>query len=167
MQQSERRRPAHLGAKLFLSIGLGLLLTGLILFFSMIHLQLQWKTFQLQFAGCAYDVGGEEGYLKATSAEEVVDVAPENAINLFKMVQTAKATAIGKLKEPPVEQIKLEYSNTAVGTLSRTADGRVHIDLIDPNGKHWKFYLGACNFTSMTIILSVEGAAIENAPWID
>ena len=166
MQKAKRQRPAHLGTKLFITIGLGLLLTGLIVFCSVIHLQLQWKTFQLQFAGCAYDAGGEDGYLKATYADEIVDVAPQNAISLFKMVQTAKATSIGKLKDP-VEQIKLEYSNSAYGWLSRTADGQVHIDLTDPNGKHWQFYLGACNYSSMIKILSIEGAAIENQPWND
>ena len=164
--QANRKRPAHLGTKIFLTVGLGLLLTGIILFCSMIHLQLQWKTFQLQFAACAYDVDGEDGYLKATSSEEVVNVAPKNATSLFKMVQTAKAASIGKLKNP-VEQIHLEYSNGAYGDLSRCTDGRVHIDLVDGNGKHWNFYLGACNFSSIRMILSVDGAAIENIPWTD
>ena len=166
MQQSGRKRPAHLGTKLFLITGLSLLAVGIGLFFSMIHLQLQWKTFQLQFAACAYDVDGEDGWLKAVSDTETVNVAPKNATSLFKMVQTAKAASIGKLKNP-VEQIHLEYSNSAHGTLSRTEDGRVHIDLIDANGKHWNFYLGACNFSSIRMILSVEGAAIENAVWTD
>ena len=166
MQKEKSGRPSHLGAKLFLFLGLGLLLTGVILFCSMIHLQLQWKTFQLQFAACTYIVDGEEGYLKAVSSEEVVNVAPDNATNLFKMVQTAKAASIGKVKNP-VEQISLEYSNGADGVLSLTLDERVHLDLVDGNGKHWNFYLGACNFSSMKKILSVSGAAIENACWID
>ena len=166
MHKGNSAKPAHLGAKLFLFLGLGLLLTGVILFFSMIHLQLQWKTFQLQFAACTYIVDGEEGYLKATSAEEVVDVAPDNATSLFKMVQTAKAASIKKVKNA-VETIQLEYSNGAYGVLSLTEDNRVHLDLVDGNGKHWNFYLGACNFGSMKKILSVSGAAIENAPWID
>lgn len=156
--------PAHLGTKIFLTVGLGILAAGLILFFSMIHVQLQWKTFQLQFAGCAYEVDTEDGYLKATSETQIVDVAPQNAVSLFKMVQTAKATSMKKVKDP-VEQVSLEYSNGAYGTLSHTADDRVHIELMDPNGKHWQFYLGACNFKSLTMILSVDGAAIENTLW--
>ena len=51
-------RPSHLGTKLFLAIGLGLLLAGICVLISVLHLQLEWKSFQLQFAACAYDAKG-------------------------------------------------------------------------------------------------------------
>ena len=166
MTTRKSARPSHLGAKLFLTVGLGLLLAGIWVLASTLHLQLEWKSFQLQFAACAYDAKAENGYLKATSSTEVVAVAPQNVTSLFKMVQTAKAGSIGKLKDP-VEQIALEYSNGASGTLSLTGDGRVHLALTDLSGKQWRFYLGSCNFRSLSKILSAEGAAVENELWSD
>lgn len=166
MQASHRAHPRHLGAKLFLILGLSAILIGICLLISVLHLQLEWKSFQLQFAACAYDAKAEGGYLKATCDDEVVEVAPQNVTSLFKMVQTAKAGSIGKLKNP-TEQITLEYSNGAVGALSLTDDGRVHLSLTDLNGKEWTFYLGSCNFRSLRKILSTEGAAAENRPWAD
>lgn len=167
MFQSDRKPPKHLGTKLFIAFGLLILLTGVAMFFNMIHVQLQWKQVQLQLAACTYDANAEEGYLKATSATEVVQVAPHNATSLFKMVQTAGVASIGKLRGMPAEQIVLEYSNGAYGELSLLEDGKVHLSLLDANGKQWEFHLGKCNYRSMAQIMSVAGGAIENAVWID
>ena len=165
MEQTKKaRRPHHWGGRLLIGAVVALLIFGIWKMGNTIAVQLSWKIFQLSFAACVYDVGLEDGYLKATSETETVRVAPENAINVFKLIQTGRCTKSGRARNPE-RSITLEFSDGGYAVLS-LSNGKSHIDFTDASGEHWQLYLG-CDYSKLEWLLSVEGAAIENAPWTD
>lgn len=163
-QTQKRRRPRHWGSRIFIFAVLALLVFGIVMLARTISLQLTWRDFELSFAACVYDVGAEDGYLKATSETETVRVDPANATNIFKLIQTGRCTKSARARSPE-RPITLEFSDGGYAVLS-LCDGRSHIDFTDPNGERWQLYLG-CDYSKLEWLLSVEGAAIENAPWTD
>lgn len=165
MEQTEKRwRPRNWGSRIFILAVLALLVFGIAMLANTISLQLRWRDFELSFASCVYNTGMEEGYLKATSETETVRVDPANATNIFKLIQTGRCTKSGRAKNPE-RQITLEFSDGGYAVLSLCKD-RSHIDFTDPAGERWKLYLG-CDYSKLEWLLSVEGAAIENAPWTE
>lgn len=139
---------------------------GLIIFGKVIHTQLVWKDFQLQFAASIYDAGSEEGYLKADDTHQAVRVCGDNAVLVLRMMQTGKAAKLGDVVSPQ-RKIWLNFSNGTHGILSEVGNGQTHVDFTGLDGKRYQIQLGKCKFDNMVTLLSVEGATYENEPWID
>lgn len=154
------------GGTLLIIVVVGLLLLGFFLFGRMIHVQLQWKDFQIQFAASIYDAGAADGYLKADDTHEAVRVCPDNAVLVLRMMQTGKAAKLGVLRNPQ-RRIWLQFSNGTHGILSEYGNDQTHVEFTDLNGEKYQIYLGKCKFSNMVTLLSVEGANFENTVWID
>lgn len=154
------------GGTLLIIVVVGLLLLGFLLFGRMIHVQLQWKDFQIQFAASIYDAGAEDGYLKADDTHEAVRVCPDNAVLVLRMMQTGKAAKLGVLRNPQ-RRIWLQFSNGTHGILSEYGNDQTHVEFTGLNGEKYQIYLGKCKFSNMVTLLSVEGANFENTVWID
>ena len=104
--------------------------------------------------------------MKAVSETETVRVCHGNANNVYRIIKTAGAAdrrPAGAVRE----RIDLFFSDGGTAVLSWEEDARVHVDFSDPSGKQWAFHLGKCDFTKIRKLLSVEGAALENAVWTD
>jgi len=166
MRQEKRQCPRNLGIKIFVGIVLLFFVFGVARFARFVHIRLQWNAFQLQYAACTYDVGTEGGALKAVHESETVSVCHANANYVYRMIKTASVADCRSAKDVR-EQIFLEFSDGGTAVLSQENDGRVHVDFTNPAGDRWKFHLGKCDYSKMRKLLSVEGAAIENAPWTD
>ncbi len=154
------------GGTLLIVAVVGFFLAGLFVFGRMIHVQLQWKDFQIQFAASIYDAGAEDGYLKADDTHEAVRVCPDNAILVLRMMQTGKAARLGELRNPQ-RRIWLQFSNGTHGILSEYGQGQTHVQFTGLDGEKFQIYLGRCKFSNMITLLSVEGANFENAVWSD
>ena len=76
------------GGVLLIVVVLLFMVIGLFVFGKVIHTQLIWKDFQLQFAASIYDAGSEDGYLKADDTHEAVRVCSDNAVLVLRMMQT-------------------------------------------------------------------------------
>jgi len=139
---------------------------GVLIFGKVIHTQLTWKDFQLQFAASIYDAGGEEGYLQADDSHQAVRVCSDNALLVLRMMQTGKAAKLGEVKLPQ-RRIWLKFSDGAHGILSEVGSGQTHVDFTGLDGERYQIWLGKCKFENMVTLLSVEGATYENEPWDD
>lgn len=166
MERAGRKVPKHLGWKLFVGAVLALFALGVFKFGQFVNTRLQWNAFQLQYAACTYDVGIDGGYLKAISETETARVCHGNANNVYRMIKTAGVADRRRVSEAQ-EQIVLEFSDGGSAVLSLEKDGRVHMDFSSPAGKQWNFHLGKCDFSKIRKLLSIQGAALENAPWTD
>lgn len=154
------------GGNLLIVVVLAVFLVGVILFGNLIHTQLVWKDFQLQFAASIYDAGMEEGYLRADDTHQAVRVCPDNALLVLRMMQTGKAAKLGEVKEPQ-KQIWLKFSNGTHGILSEVGSDQTHVAFAGLDGKQYQIWLGKCKFSNMVTLLSVEGATYENERWVD
>ncbi len=141
-------------------------LAGVFVFGRMIHVQLTWKDFQIQFAASIYDAGSEDGYLKADDTHEAVRVCSDNAVLVLRMMQTGKAAKLGSVIQPQ-NRIWLYFSNGTHGILSEYGNDQTHVQFTGLDGKTYQVYLGRCKFSNMVTLLSVEGANFENAVWSD
>ena len=164
--QTKRNVPRHLGLKITVGVILLLFVLGVAKFAQVVKTRLDWNTFQLQFAACVYDVGTEEGYLKAVSETETVRVCHENAYNVYRVLKTADVADSRRVKEAE-EQIHLDFSDGGAAVLSYESNGTVHVDFTNPAGKRWQFHLGKCDFSKIRKLLSAKGAAVENSLWTD
>jgi len=154
------------GGMLLIVVVLLFMVIGLFVFGKVIHTQLIWKDFQLQFAASIYDAGSEDGYLKADDTHEAVRVCSDNAVLVLRMMQTGKAAKLGEAAAPQ-RRIWLNFSNGTYGILSEVGQGQTHVDFTGLDGKRYQIQLGKCKFENMVTLLSVKGATYENEPWAD
>lgn len=141
-------------------------LIGMFIFCRMIHVQLTWKDFQIQFAASIYDAGAEDGYMKAGDTHEAVRICPDNAVLVLRMMQTGKAAKLGALRTPQ-NRIWIYFSNGTHGILSEYGANQTHVQFTGLDGETYQVYLGRCKFSNMVKLLSVEGGNFENEVWSD
>lgn len=142
----------------------GFIVTGIVMFSTIIYRRTEWNDFLIDFAGSVY----ESKDVRAERDDGNVRLSEHNKRSLFNLLTTGSFGTDLFRPDDITDQIFVYFDNGSKMEICGTEDGVIWIEMYCANGEDYKFLLGkAIRFSNIDGITSVKGGAVANEPWVD